>query len=175
MKRKGINYSKVIQTYEQWLNVFTKIQKSLKTATNTHSPTFPPLRSPGYHISGKEIGVLGSGSPGSPQSSALTWQAFCGSQSHQLCRLLHLQCLIQNHMAPSHGWPARVISPLSSPARSLLLPKPCGKAARFGHPWLLCLGLNPSINLPLQPYFWLFPQSTTLPAFPYFSSFSGLP
>ena len=32
-----------------------------------------------------------------------------------------------NHVAPSHGPPARVLSPLYFPARSLLLPKPCGK------------------------------------------------
>ena len=30
-------------------------------------------------------------------------------------------------MAPSHGPPARVLSPLFFPAKSLLLPKPCGK------------------------------------------------
>ena len=45
-----------------WLNVFIKIPKSLKTPTNTHSPSFSPLPSLGYHISGKEIEVCGSGS-----------------------------------------------------------------------------------------------------------------
>ena len=35
--------------------------------------------------------------------------------------------LIQTHMAPSQGPAARVLSPLSFPARSLLLPKPRGK------------------------------------------------
>ena len=40
--------------------------------------------------------------------------------------LLHLQ-LIQNHAAPSHGPPARVLPPLFFPAKSLLLPKPRGK------------------------------------------------
>ena len=70
-------------------------------------------------------------------------------------------------MAPSHGPPARVPSPLFFPARSLLLPKPCYKRE---HPkatwsplspkphgpklaWLPRLGLNPSANLPLQPAF----------------------
>ena len=45
------------------INIFIKIPKSLKTPTNTHSPSFPLLPSSGYHISGKEIEVHGSGSP----------------------------------------------------------------------------------------------------------------
>ena len=45
---------------------------------------------------------------------------------HQLCHHCNLQ-LIQSHVAPSHGPPATVLSPLSFPARSLLLPKPHGK------------------------------------------------
>ena len=43
-------------------------------------------------------------------------------QHHQLCRHHDLQ-LIQNHVAPSHGPPARILSHLSFQARSLLLPK----------------------------------------------------
>ena len=79
---------------------------------------------------------------------------------HQPCRRRDLQ-LIQNHVAPSHGPPARVLSPLFFPAKSLLLPKPRGKRE---HPkatrpkpcgpnlaWLPYLGSNPSTNLPLRP------------------------
>ena len=40
-----------------------KIPMSLKTPRNTHSPSFPPFPSQGYHILGKEIEVCGSGSP----------------------------------------------------------------------------------------------------------------
>ena len=49
-----------------------------------------------------------------------------GSQHHQLCCCHTLQ-LIQSHVVSSHGPPARVLSPLFFPAKSLLLPKPCGK------------------------------------------------
>ena len=45
---------------------------------------------------------------------------------HPMCRCCDLQ-LIQNHVASSHGPPARVLSPLFFQAKSLLLPKPCGK------------------------------------------------
>ena len=55
-------------------------------------------------------------------------------QHHQLCRCLDLQ-LIQNHAAPSHGPPARVLSPLFFPAKSLLLPKPSGKKKHFKTSW----------------------------------------
>ena len=68
-----------------------------------------PLPSPGYRISGKEVEVRDS-----------------GSQHHQLCHRHDLQ-LIHNHVAPSHGPPARVLSPLSFQANCLLLPKPRGK------------------------------------------------
>ena len=85
------------------------------------------------------------------------WTASLSSRHHQLCHCHDLQ-LIQNHVAPSHGPPARVLSPLFFPARSLLLPKLLGKRE---HPksrgpnlaWLPCLGLNPRANLPLHPYF----------------------
>ena len=33
---------------------------------------------------------------------------------------------------------------------------------------MLCLDLNPSVNLPLQPFFWLLPQSSTLASIPVF-------
>ena len=87
----------------------SKILKFFRIPTDAHSPSFSPLPSPGYHISGKEVEVHDSGSP-----------------HHQLCRHHDLQ-LIQSHVAPSHGPPARVLSPLIFPAKSLLLPKPCGK------------------------------------------------
>ena len=63
-----------------------------------------PLPNPGYRISGKEVEARGLGS----------WH--------------HLQ-LIQSHVAPSRGPPARVLSSLFLQAKSLLLPKPpepCG-------------------------------------------------
>ena len=62
------------------------------------------MPSPGT-VSGKEVEVRDSGS----------WH-------HQLCGCRNLQ-LIQSHAAPSHGPPARVLSPLFFPAKSLLLPK----------------------------------------------------
>ena len=52
------------------------------------------MPSPGYRVSGKEVEVRGS-----------------GSQHHQRCGCCNLQ-LIQSHVAPSHGSPARVLSPL---------------------------------------------------------------
>ena len=67
------------------------------------------MPSPGYRISGKEVEVHDS-----------------GSQHHQLCGCCNLQ-LIQNLVAPSHGPPARVLSPLFFQAKSLLQPKPRGK------------------------------------------------
>ena len=102
-----------------------------------------------------------------------------GSRHHQLCGCCDLQ-LIQSHVAPSHGPPARVLSPLFFQAKSLLLPKPCDKRE---HPkakwsplvWLPRLGLNPHANLPLQPHFQLLPQSVTPASIPYSSSFAGLP
>ena len=45
---------------------------------------------------------------------------------HWLCCRRNLQ-LIQSHVAPSCGSPARVLSPLFFQAKPLLLPKPCGK------------------------------------------------
>ena len=54
------------------------------------------MPSPGYRVSGKEVEVHDS-----------------GSRHHQLCGFCDLQ-LIQSHVAPSHGPPARVRSPLSS-------------------------------------------------------------
>ena len=92
-----------------------KISKSLKTPTNTHSPSFPPLpsqASQGYRISGKEIEV-----------HSLPWLQIPPSN---LClagrppkvpttiSFLDLQFLIQNHMAPSHSVPAESFYPFSS-------------------------------------------------------------
>ena len=75
------------------------------------------MPSPGYRVSGKEVEVRGSG----------FWH-------HQLCGCCNLQ-LIQSHVAPSHGPPARVLSPLFFPAKSLLLPKPCGKKKHSKITW----------------------------------------
>ena len=54
------------------------------------------MPSPGYRVSGKEVEVRGS-----------------GSRHHPLGGCCDLQ-LIQSHVAPSHGPPAGVLSPLSS-------------------------------------------------------------
>ena len=73
----------------------------------TDAQSFPlPVPSPGYRVSGKEVEVCCS-----------------GSRHPQLCGCHNLQ-LIQSHVAPSHGPPARVLSPLFFLAKSLLLPKP---------------------------------------------------
>ena len=93
---------------EYWCNVFIKILKSSRIPTDAQS--FPlPLPSPGYRVSGKEVEIRDS-----------------GSRHHQLCGCRNLQ-LIQSHAAPSHCLPARDLSPLFFPAKSLLLPKPHGK------------------------------------------------
>ena len=75
------------------------------------------MPSPGYRVSGKEVEVHDS-----------------GSRHHPLCGRCDLQ-LIQSHVAPSHGPPARVFSPLFFPAKSLLLPKPSGKKKHFKTSW----------------------------------------
>ena len=109
-----------------------------------------------------------------------------GSQHHQLCRHHNLQ-LIQSRVAPSHGPPARVLSPLFFPAKFLLLPKPCGdpkslvltlaqaqrcplrQSCVFLHlEWLPRLGLNPSTSLPLQPHSQLLLQSVIPVSIPVF-------
>ena len=97
---------------------------------------------------------------------------------HQLCCRPDPQLI---HVAPSHGPPARILSPLFFQAKSLLLPNPCGKKGVPEGPnfhqshmvpkdaaWLLCLGLNPSSNLPLQHHFRLLPQSVTHASIPVF-------
>ena len=75
------------------------------------------MPSPGYRISGKGVEVRDS-----------------GSRHHQLCGCCNLQ-LIQSHVAPSHGPPARVHSPLFFPAKSLLLPKLRGKKKQSKTTW----------------------------------------
>ena len=55
------------------------------------------MPSAGYRVSGKEVEVRDS-----------------GSRHHQLCGCCNLQ-LIQSHVAPSHGPPARALSPLFFP------------------------------------------------------------
>ncbi|KAF6081915.1 hypothetical protein HJG60_008898 [Phyllostomus discolor] len=141
-----------------------KIPKSFRIPTNAQSFLLPSSLCPnlGYRISGKEVEVHGSGS----------WH-------HQLCHHRDLQ-LIQNHVAPSCGPPARLLSPLFFQAKSLLLPRPCGKRElpkpHSPNPaWLWCLGLNPSANLPLRPISNSSHNHLHLPAFPYSSSFTQLP
>ena len=97
-------------------NVFNKVLKSFRIPTDAES--FPlPVPSPGYRVSGKEVEVRDS-----------------GSRHHQLGGCCNLQ-LIQSHVAPSHGSPARVLSALFFPAKSLLLPKPCGKKKHSKTTW----------------------------------------
>ena len=85
-----------------------KMLKSFRIPTDAQS--FPlPLPSRGYCILGKEAEVCDSGS----------WH-------HQLCGCCDLQ-LIQSHVAPSQGPPARVLPPLFFLAKSLLMPKLRGK------------------------------------------------
>ena len=80
--------------------------------------SFPfPVPSPGYRVSGKEVQVRDS-----------------GSQHHQLCGCCNLQ-LIQSHVSPSHGPPARTLSPLFFLAKSHLLPKPRGKKKHSNTSW----------------------------------------
>ena len=84
----------------------------------TDAQSFPlPVPSLGYRVSGKEVEVRDS-----------------GSQHHQLCGRCNLQ-LIQSRVAPSHGPPARVLSPLFFSAKSLLLPKPRGKKKHSKTSW----------------------------------------
>ena len=92
--------------------------------------------------------------------------------AHPSCGCRNLQ-LIQSHVAPSCGPPARVLSPFFFQAKSLLLPKPRGKrehpkAAWSSLVWLPSLGLNPSASLPLQPHFQLLLQSVTPASIPVF-------
>ena len=133
------------------------------------------MPSPGYRISGKEVEVRDS-----------------GSRHHQLCGCCNLQ-LIQSHVAPSHGPPARVLSPLFFPAKSLLLPKLHGPSYSLQNHvasyllqsrvvlffslseqrgplslWLPSLGLNPSAHLLPQPHFQLLLQSVTPASIPIF-------
>ena len=151
--------------------------KFFRIPANSRSLSFSPLPSRGYRISGKEVEVHGSG----------PWH-------HQLCGCHNLQ-LIQSHVAPSHGPPARVLSPLFFLAKFFLLPKPCDKRE---HPLKLrgpnscpsCVVPNysakaawsSSIGLPrLGPVFLCSPISNSshnqlhLPAFTYSSNFTGLP
>ena len=74
-----------------------------------HTVLPSPCAQSGYRVSGKEVEVHDS-----------------GSRHHQLCCCNNLQ-LIQSHVVPSRGPPARVLSPLFFQAKSLLLPKPRGK------------------------------------------------
>ena len=76
------------------------------------------MPSPGYRVSGKEVEVRDS-----------------GSRHHQLCGRCNLQ-LIQKHVAPCHGPPARVLSPFFFPqSQSLLLPKLRGKKKHPKNTW----------------------------------------
>ena len=99
-------------------------------------------------------------------------QPLSSSTNRSLCRHRDLQ-LVQSHVAPSHGSPARALSPLFFQAKSLLLPKPHGKrehlkAVWSSSVWLLCLGLNPRANLPLQPHFRLLPPLAAAASIPVF-------
>ena len=146
-----------------------KILKSFRIPTNAHSFLLPFAQSRVLYLRKR------SRSPWLRQP--------LDSQNHQLCCRCDLQ-LIQNHVAPSHGPPARNLSPLFFQAKSLLLPKPCGKNGsplKLHSPnfcqrcmvpkapaWLPRLGLNPSASLLLQPHFLLLLQSVTPASIPVF-------
>ena len=98
----------------------------------TDAQSFPlPVPSPGYRVSGKEVEVRDS-----------------GSRYHQLCGCWNLQ-LIQSHVAPSHGPPARVLPPLFFLAKSFLLPKPRGKKKHSKTSWSSSFPLRTSWYSPL--------------------------
>ena len=90
------------------------------------------MPSPGYRVSGKEVEVRDS-----------------GSRHQQLCGCCDLQ-LIQNHAAPSHGPPARVLPPLFFPTKSLLLPKPRGKKKHSKTSWSSTLLQNLVVLFPIS-------------------------
>ena len=105
----------------------------------------------GYRVSGKEVEVHDS-----------------GSRHHQLCGCCNLQ-LIQSHVAPSHGPPARVLSLLFLLAKSLLLPKPCGKKKHSKTTWSSLLSFRTSwSSLPMAaaPRFKSQRQSSSAAPFP---------
>ena len=117
VKRKGTIYSKVIQIQSNGGMSSLKTSKSLTTPPNTHSPSFPLLSSqanPGVPYLRKKIGVWLSQLPVIPSNPCSTWQASHSPQHRQLCRHCNLQFLLQNHVAPSHGPPARVLPPFPS-------------------------------------------------------------
>ena len=91
------------------------------------------MPSPGYPVSGKEVEVHDS-----------------GSRHHQLCGCCNLQ-LIQSHVAPSHGPPARVLPLLFFPAKSLLLPKPRGKKKHSKPSWSSLLPFRTVWPSPFPP------------------------
>ena len=127
----------------------------------TDAQSFPlPVPSPGYRVSGKEVEVHDS-----------------GSRHHQLGGCCNLQ-LIQSHVAPSHGPPARVLSPLFFQAKSLLLPKPRGKKKHPKTSWSSLLSFRTawSSSFPLRTSWFsplllqnhmalfLFPQNLMVPS-----------
>ena len=100
----------------------------------TDGQSFPlPVPSPGYRVSGKEVEVRDS-----------------GSRHHQLCGCFNLQ-LIQSHVAPSHGPPARVLYPLFFRAKSLLLHKPRGNKEHPKTTWSSFLSSKTAWSSPFSP------------------------
>ena len=102
-------------------------------------------------------------------------QASCSSQHCQLC-CCDLHFLIQNHMAPPHGPPARVLSPLSFVWSHTVfchsLPLSLLVLHCLSHPsWWSAFSLNSNLELLLEHHFWLLPQSTNLAALLYFQPF----
>ena len=68
--------------------------------------------------------------------------------------------VIQSHVAPSHGPPARVRHPLFFPAKSLLLPKPRGKKKHSKTTWSSLLSFRTVWSFsPFQNRVVLFPTS----------------
>ena len=84
---------------------------------------------------------------------------------HPMCRHCNLQ-LIQSPMAPSHGPPARVLSPPFFQAKSLLLPKPRGKREQPKATWSQSTPPKPTPHMAAMPGFKSQCQSSSAAPFP---------
>ena len=111
LKRKGIIYLKSYTDLDNDLMPSLKMLKSFRIPTTTQSFLLPVAQS--------EVPYL-------RKRSRSPWFRQQLSSGIISCVAATIS-LIQNHVAPSHGLPARIFSPLFFQAKSLLLPKPHGK------------------------------------------------
>ena len=109
--RKGIIYLKSYTDLDNDLMPSLKMLKSFRIPTTTQSFLLPVAQS--------EVPYL-------RKRSRSPWFRQQLSSGIISCVAATIS-LIQNHVAPSHGLPARIFSPLFFQAKSLLLPKPHGK------------------------------------------------